>query len=215
MNIVQAALASAEPGAAIRSHVRRSGDVLEIAGRQYELTTYRDIYVVGGGKGTGPMAQAIEDILEDRITAGVICVKYGYAVQTRKIAVEQAGHPIPDERGVRATERMIALAQAAGPTDLVISLISGGASALLVAPTDGITLADKRRLTNSLLRSGATINEINVVRKHLSRIKGGGLAWLASPATVINLILSDVLGDPLDVIGSGPTVPDFSTFQDA
>jgi glycerate 2-kinase len=215
MNIVQAALASAEPGAAIRSHVRRSGDVLEIAGRQYDLTTYRDIYVVGGGKGTGPMAQAIEDILEDRITAGVICVKYGYAVQTRKIAVEQAGHPIPDERGVRATERMIALAQAAGPTDLVISLISGGASALLVAPTDGITLADKRRLTNSLLRSGATINEINVVRKHLSRIKGGGLAWLASPATVINLILSDVLGDPLDVIGSGPTVPDFSTFQDA
>ena len=215
MNIVQAALASSEPAAAIRSHVRRFGDVLDVAGTPYDLANYRDIYVVGGGKGAGPMAQAMEELLEDRITAGVICVKYGYAVATRKVDVEQAGHPIPDDRGVRAADRMVALAQAAGPSDLVISLISGGASALMVAPADGITLADKRRLTNALLRSGATINEINVVRKHLSRIKGGGLARLAYPATVINLILSDVLGDPLDVIGSGPTVPDSSTFHDA
>src|SRR5262249_33246906 len=120
-----------------------------------------------------------------------------------------------DERAVKATERMIELIEQAGAEDLVICLISGGGSALVVAPAPGLTLADKRRLTNALLRSGATINEINTIRKHLSRIKGGGLARLAVPATVVSLIVSDVMGDPLDVVASGPTVPDLSTFVDA
>jgi glycerate 2-kinase len=213
--MVQAAIRSAEPGAAVRSHVRRSGDILEVDGRRYDLAEYRGVVVIGAGKAAGPMAEAIEGILEDRIVGGVICVKYGYTGQTTRIDVEQAGHPIPDERAVRATERMIALLQSAGQSDLIICLISGGGSALMVSPAPGITLADKRRLTNALLRSGATINEMNVVRKHLSQIKGGGLARLATPATVISLILSDVLGDPLDVIASGPTVPDSSTFADA
>jgi glycerate 2-kinase len=213
--MVQAALVSAEPAAAVRAHVAVNGSRLEIAGQTYDLDRINQIFVVGGGKASAPMAQAIEELLGERITAGLICVKYGYTAPTRRIAVEQAGHPIPDDRAVRATDRMIELLQGAGPEDLVIALISGGSSALLVAPSPGITLADKRRLTNELLRSGATIDEMNTVRKHLSSIKGGGLSRLADPAPVVSLILSDVLGDPLDVIASGPTVPDTTTFADA
>jgi hydroxypyruvate reductase len=129
--------------------------------------------------------------------------------------IEQAGHPIPDERSVRVTERMVGLLKQATADDLILCLLSGGGSALMVAPPPGISLADKRRLTNALLRSGAAISEINTVRKHLSLVKGGGMARLASPATIVGLVLSDVLGDPLDVIASGPTVPDSTTFADA
>lgn len=215
LSLGQAALAAVEPASAVRSHFRVDGDVLLVDGRQYDLNRYQNIYVVGGGKATAPMAQEIERTLGERIRAGIICVKYGHQLPTQRIRVEQAGHPIPDERAVRAAEGMISLLQSAGPEDLVICLLSGGGSALLVAPADSISLADKRRLTNSLLRSGATINEINTVRKHLSRIKGGALARVAYPATVITLILSDVLGNPLDVIASGPTVPDTTTYADA
>jgi hydroxypyruvate reductase len=189
--------------------------VLEVDGCRYDLNAFRTIYVVGGGKACAPMAQAIESVFGDRTTAGIVCVKYGHQLATTRIQIEQAGHPIPDERAVRATGKMLQLLDAAGRDDLIICLISGGGSALLVAPSSGITLADKRRITNTLLRSGATITEVNTIRKHLSRVKGGGLVRAASPATVISLILSDVLGDPLDVIASGPTVPDTTTFADA
>lgn len=214
MNLVRAALAAVEPAAAVRAHVRRKDSIVEVDNRQYDLSAFRHVYVVGAGKASAPMAQAIESILGDRLTAGVVSVKYGYTVPTQRIEIDQAGHPIPDERAVQATEKMIDLLQQAGPDDLVICLISGGGSALMVAPWPGITLADERRLTNQLLRSGATINEINTVRKHLSRVKGGGLARIAAPATIISLILSDVLGNPLDVIASGPTVPDPTTYLD-
>jgi glycerate 2-kinase len=215
LNLVQAALTAVEPRAAVRSHLRLKGTELSVDLQTYDLGQYRHLYVVGGGKASAPMALALEEVLGDRITAGVISVKYGYTASTQRILIEQAGHPIPDDRAVRATEKMIELLQQAGPEDLVICLLSGGGSALLAAPPPGITLADKRRVTNALLRSGATINEINVVRKHLSQIKGGGLTRLAQPARVISLIVSDVLGNPLDVIASGPTVPDTSTFADA
>ncbi|HLH73528.1 MAG TPA: glycerate kinase [Chloroflexota bacterium] len=215
LNLVQASLAAVEPAAAVRAHLRLTDSWLEVDRQTYDLRRFSHIYVVGGGKATAPMAQAVESILGDRITAGVVSVKYGYTAPTRHIRIEQAGHPIPDERGVRATEQMLDLLRQAGPDDLVICLISGGGSALLVAPVPGIPLTDERRLTNALLRSGATINEINTVRKHLTRIKGGGLVREAAPATVISLILSDVLGDPLEVIASGPTVPDTTTFADA
>lgn len=215
MNLLQAALAAVEPGAAVRSHVHLHDATLDVDNRQYDLKTFRRVYVIGAGKATAPMAQAIEGILGDRITAGVVSVKYGYTAPTQRIQVDQAGHPIPDERAVQATQKMIDLLQQADAADLVICLISGGGSALLAAPAPGITLADERRLTNALLRSGATINEINAVRKHISRVKGGGIVRLAAPATVISLIVSDVLGNPLDVIASGPTVPDTSTFVDA
>jgi glycerate 2-kinase len=215
MNLVHAALAAVEPATAVRAHFRLTDSILHVDHRQYDLKTFRHIYVVGAGKASAPMAQAVEGVLGDRITAGVVSVKYGYTAPTQRIQIDQAGHPIPDERAVQATQKMIDLLEQAGPDDLVICLISGGGSALMVAPVPGITLADERRLTNALLRSGATINEINTVRKHLSRAKGGGLARLAAPATVISLILSDVLGNPLDVIASGPTVPDTTTFIDA
>jgi hydroxypyruvate reductase len=215
LNIVQASLAAADPAAGVRTHVKLAGSLLSVDGHSFDLDQFQHIYVVGGGKGSAPMAQAIEEVLGPRITGGLICVKYGYHLPTERIQVEQAGHPIPDERAVKATEKIIDMARGAGPDDLVICLISGGGSALMVAPPPGIALADKRKVTNALLRSGATINEINAVRKHLSQIKGGGLVRLASPATVVSLILSDVLGDPLDVIASGPTVPDTTTFVDA
>lgn len=215
MNLVHAALGAVEPGPALRSHVSISDSTLRVDNREYNLDAFHHIYVVGAGKASAPMAQAIEGILGDRITAGVVSVKYGYTAPTRRIEIHQAGHPIPDERAIHATEKMIELLSQAGADDLVICLISGGGSALMVAPKPGITLADERRLTNALLRSGATINEINTIRKHLSRVKGGGLARLAAPATVVSLIVSDVLGNPLDVIASGPTVPDPTTFIDA
>jgi hydroxypyruvate reductase len=215
MNLVHAALAAVEPGAAVRSHLRLDGTVLSVDNSAYDLANYRNVYVVGAGKASAPMAQAVESVLGDRITDGVVSVKYGYTAPTQRIQIEQAGHPIPDDRAVKATEKMMQLLRQAGPDDLVICLISGGGSALMAAPSDGIALADERKLTNALLRSGATINEINTVRKHMSQIKGGGLIRLASPAPVISLILSDVLGNPLDVIASGPTVPDTTTFVDA
>ncbi len=215
MNLVHAALAAVEPGAAVRAHFWTTDSILHVDNRQYDLRTFRRIYVVGAGKASAPMAQAVEEVLGNRITAGDVSVKYGYTAPTQRIQIHQAGHPIPDERAIQATEKMIDLIEPAGPDDLVICLISGGGSALMVAPKQGISLADERRLTNALLRSGATINEINTVRKHLSRIKGGGLVRLAFPATVISLIVSDVLGNPLDVIASGPTVPDTTTFIDA
>ncbi len=215
LNLVQAALAAVEPGAAVRAHVRLIGLQLYVDDHLFDLNAFQHIYVVGAGKASAPMAQAIEGILGHRITDGVVSVKYGYTAPTHRIQIDQAGHPIPDERAVQATEKMIDLLQRGGPDDLVICLLSGGGSALMVAPVPGVTLADERRLTSALLRSGATINEMNTVRKHMSRIKGGGLARLAAPATVVSLILSDVLGNPLDVIASGPTVPDTTTFVDA
>lgn len=215
LKLVHAALAAVEPAQALKRQFRRNGDQLLVAGRTYDLRRYRRIFVVGGGKAGAPMAQAIEEVLGDRITAGLLNVKYGYTAPTRVVELNQAGHPIPDEKGVAGAQRMADLVKDAGTGDLVIALISGGGSALMSLPVPGITLADKRRLTDALLRSGATINEMNTIRKHLSQIKGGGLARLAHPADVITLMLSDVVGSPLDVIASGPTVPDTTTFRDA
>ncbi|OLD54603.1 MAG: hypothetical protein AUI83_07645, partial [Armatimonadetes bacterium 13_1_40CM_3_65_7] len=188
-----------EPAAAVKRHVSRRGHVLRVAARRYDLRSIHRIFVVGAGKASGPMAGAIEDILGSRINAGVVIVKYGYAVPLRRIRVVEAGHPLPDAAGQRGAEALLALVHGAGPGDLVLCLISGGGSTV----------------TNLLLRSGATIQEVNTVRKHLSRIKGGRLAAAASPAGVVALVLSDVLGDPIDAIASGPTAPDLTTFGDA
>lgn len=220
-NILAAALNAVDPAAAIAQHLHRSDDRLTVQGRHYDLADYRRVFVVGAGKAGAPMAYAVSKILGDRLTQGVIVVKDGYA-QSREdlhpapgLDIIEAGHPIPDERGVRAARRIIALLETTRADDLVICLISGGASALLVSPAEGITLNDLQQLTSALLASGANINEINTMRKHLDRVKGGKLARLAAPAHLVSLILSDVIGDPLDVIGSGPTAPDSSTFEDA
>jgi len=162
-----------------------------------------------------PMAKALEDMLGDRIDAGVLVVKDGHGLPLKKIRVREASHPVPDERGVAGTLEILELLEGAGPRDLVLCLISGGGSALLIAPAEGVSLPDKQATTRSLLACGATIHEINTIRKHLSRAKGGQLARAAHPARMLSLILSDVVGDDLDVIGSGPTVPDRSSFQDS
>lgn len=216
LDLIQAALAAVEPAAAVRRHVRRDGDVLVVGeNATFDLSEKDNIYVVGAGKATAVMATAIEEILGDRLTDGVVNVKYGNAVPTRRVRVVQAGHPIPDDKGEQGARQIVDMCRRAGPRDLVICLISGGGSALMPLPIQGVTLADKRRLTDALLRSGATINEINALRKHLSQVKGGQLARAAQPAEMVTLVMSDVVGAPLDVIASGPTVPDHSTFADA
>jgi len=214
--VLSAALEAVDPVQAIKRQVSLSpDDTLRIGQRIYDLSRYRNIYVIGGGKAGGSMAQAIEEILGQRVTAGLVNVKYGYGAETTIVSLNEAGHPIPDAAGMAGTKRMAELARKATNEDLIICLISGGGSALMTLPAEGITLADMKSLTDALLRCGATINEINAVRKHLSQTKGGNLARLAYPAEIVSLILSDVVGSPLDVIASGPTVADTTTFADA
>ena len=212
--IFDAGLNSADAYAAITREVRRDRACLEIAGHRYDLSRYRHVYITGAGKASARMAQAIEAIIGDRITTGLVIVKRGYGLATKNIDVVEAGHPLPDETGLEASNRVIALVQGAQQDDLVICLISGGGSALLVSPREGISLQDKQDVTERLLKSGAPIQEVNAVRKHISRVKGGGLARSAYPATVVSLILSDVVHDPVEAIASGPTAPDSTTYAD-
>jgi glycerate 2-kinase len=173
------------------------------------------VVVVGAGKASGAMAAAVERQLGDRVADSLVVVKDGYRAPTRRIRVVEAGHPVPDERGAAAARSIRALAECAGADDLLLFLVSGGGSALTPAPVPPITLVEKQALTRALLAVGATIHELNAVRKHCSLLKGGQLARAAFPAQVHSLILSDVIGDPLDVIASGPTAPDASSFADA
>lgn len=214
-DIFHAALAAVDPYNAVRQALNIQGDALIAGGASYVLSGFSRIVVIGAGKATARMAQAVEDILGDRISDGLIIVKYGHTAAFRTIRQIEAGHPIPDEAGASGTRKVIETLNGADEKTLVICLISGGGSALLVSPFEGITLKDKQGVTELLLKSGATIVELNAVRKHLSSVKGGGLSRIAQPAAVITLILSDVIGDRLDVIASGPTAPDSSTFRDA
>jgi glycerate 2-kinase len=173
------------------------------------------VLVVGAGKASGAMATAAEAALGDAITDGLVVVKDGYRTATRRIRLVEAGHPVPAARGEAAARQIRAMAEAAGADDLLLVLVSGGGSALTPAPVPPITLADKQAMTRLLLAAGANINQLNAVRKHCSLLKGGQLARAAAPARVHALLLSDVIGDPLDVIASGPTAPDASTFTDA
>lgn len=214
-SIFDAAWQAADPFEAVLRHLRVEGDFLLVGNRRYRLFDVNRIYVVGAGKASALMAKAVEHLLPEWIQAGLINVKYGHTTELQRVELNECGHPVPDANGVRGAERIARLASQAGEKDLVICLISGGASALLPLPASPVTLGQKQETTRLLLSSGANIHEINAVRKHLSRIKGGQLARLAYPATVIGLLLSDVIGDDLDVIGSGPTAPDPATFQTA
>jgi len=219
MKLQQAALAAVEPAAAVCRYVRHEQDALIVADRRYDLEKYGNVFVVGGGKAAAPMVAAIADILGERLTEGVIVTKYGHAALlhplSSNIQIIEAGHPVPDENSVRGAQAVADLVCRATERDLVICLISGGGSALLTLPVPELDLEALQALTDALLRSGATINELNTVRKHWSRIKGGNLARMAAPATLVTLVLSDVVGDPLDIIASGPTVPDPTTVADA
>jgi len=215
LQVFRAALKAADPELSVRRHLRLDGDTLKVAGRKYPLNRFDRIHLIGAGKASAAMARAVARVLGRRVTSGFVNVQDGINETLRQVELHACGHPVPDERGVTGGQRVLEIARSAGPRDLLLCLISGGASALMPAPSPQLTLAQKQEITRRLLACGATIHEINTVRKHLSQIKGGQLAKLAWPATVIALILSDVIGDDLDVIGSGPTVPDRSTVADA
>ncbi len=212
--ILEAALDAVDPYKATRAILERNGDTLTVAGQSYDLSQHRRILVVGAGKAGAPMAQAVESVLGDRISEGLVVVKTDHSAPTQQVEITEASHPRPDAAGVAAGERILALAQSAQANDLVIALLSGGGSALLVAPAPGLTLADVQAMTDALLASGATIHEVNTLRKHCEVLKGGQLARAVAPASLITLALSDVVGSPLDVIASGPTVPDATTWED-
>ncbi len=217
--ILRAALDAVDPAGAVRRCLRVKSDriFLEQDGGEREFAPGPGgrIFAVGCGKASAPMAAAVEEMLGDRISGGCIVVKYGHGTPLERVELVEAAHPVPDEAGMRGAARLREILESAGENDLVISLVSGGGSALAPLPAGGISLEDKRAATDLLLACGASIHEINTVRKHLSMVKGGGLARAAFPATVINLMVSDVVGDDMDVIASGPFVPDRSTFAGA
>jgi hydroxypyruvate reductase len=214
LSIFQVSLNAVDPREAIRRFVRREGEELVIGGESYDLSRLENIFVVGAGKASAAMGEAIEDLLGAFLTGGIVNVKVGHGTGLRKIRIIEAAHPVPDEAGLQGTREIIQLLSKTSERDLVICLLSGGGSALLPCPSRGITLQDKREVTQLLLDCGANIHEINAIRKHISAIKGGRLAQLAHPSRLVSLILSDVIGDDLDSIASGPTVPDRSTFVD-
>lgn len=213
-DIFMAGVKAVDPERAIQKYVRRQGNQLFVGDCSYGLDSYRKIFLFGAGKGTAPMAKALEDILGEWLTNGLIIVKYGHGIPLEKTQILEAGHPIPDKAGLEATEELLKQTQECTEDDLILCVFTGGGSALLPAPTFPLTLDEKQETTHLLLECGATINEINAIRKHLSRSKGGRLAKEAYPATIVSLLLSDVIGDRLDVIASGPTVPDESTYSD-
>lgn len=213
--IFSAALAAVDPFQAVLNAAKLENDCLTVAGAAYPLREVERIVVFGAGKAAARMALAVETVLGARISAGLIVVKDGHAANLARIEQVEASHPVPSQAGVEGAQRILEMARSADAKTLAICLLSGGASALLVAPAAGLTLQDKQEVTGLLLKAGATIGELNAVRKHLSAVKGGRLAQAAYPARVVTMILSDVIGDRLDVIASGPTAPDESSFADA
>jgi hydroxypyruvate reductase/glycerate 2-kinase len=209
------AIESVHPEKLIKDQVKLTGSVLSAGSLNIPLQTIENIYIIGAGKATAAMAVSIEEILGSRITGGHVVVKYNHSLKLKYIGITEAGHPIPDSNGFKATRKIVKIANKAADNDLVICLLSGGGSALLADYPDGSSGEDMIILNDLLVRSGADIKEINTVRKHLSRVKGGQLARSVYPATLVNLMLSDVPGDSPEIIASGPTYPDSSTFNEA
>jgi len=214
IEIFNAGLKPVDPATAIRRFIDLDGEVLTVADRAYSLADYENLILIGFGKACAAMARALEAVLGGAIRKGAINVKDGHSLPLKVVQIQEAGHPVPNQAGVAGTRKIIQLLKESGERDLVLCVISGGGSALLPYPAQGLTLQDKQQVTRLLLECGATIHEINAIRKHLSRVKGGRLARLVYPSTLVSLILSDVVGDDLDSIASGPTVPDRSTFDD-
>ncbi|UPM44982.1 glycerate kinase type-2 family protein [Halocatena salina] len=210
---IEAGITAAQPRRVIGHTVSVTGNTLHIEQQSYDLGDYSEVLILGGGKAAGQMAEVLESLLSDHLTGGVVVTND--PTETSHVTMFEGNHPVPDENGVAGAERLLELAEQAGERTLILTVITGGGSALLPAPAGTISLADLQTVTNDLLASGATIHEINVLRKHISKLKGGQLARVAAPATVVGLTVSDVVGDDLDVIASGPLVPDTSTFQDA
>ncbi len=218
--ILAAALNSADAGVAVKRAVSLTDNQLKVAVITYDLSLYHRIFVFGAGKAVVPMASAVVELLGNLITAGLVITKDGYIDPNPpgldpRIKIIEAGHPLPDERNLDASSQLISMLHHLSYQDLVICLFSGGGSSLLLKPVQGISLKDIQDTIALLLTCAATIDEINVIRKHLDDLKGGRLASLLFPATVVSLVLSDVVGDRFDVIASGPTVADLSTYQEA
>jgi hydroxypyruvate reductase len=218
--VLAAAIHRADAGANIKNKVSLDADTLNIDKLSFDLNAYHRIFVLGVGKAAVPMAEAAREILGNRIYSGMVITKDGYTgtrsnLQQNQFELIQAGHPVPDLRNIASSSRLITLIQTLSPKDLVICLISGGGSSLLLQPSQGLLLSDIQMTTSLLLSCGASITEINTVRKHLDDFKGGGLAKLLFPCAVISLILSDVIGDSLDMVASGPTIADPTTYGDA
>jgi glycerate 2-kinase len=213
--IFLAGIESVMPSRLITGKMSLEDNFLKIGNLSFRLETIDNIYVIGAGKASAMMGAEIEKILGDRINEGHIVVKYGHSCKLKHIDVSESGHPVPDANGLRATRKILKIAEKANRNDLVICLLSGGGSALLPDITEGCQFEDLIKVNDLLINSGASISEINAVRKHLSVIKGGQLSKVVFPAVLVNLVLSDVPGDSLDVIASGPTVPDPTTFQEA
>ncbi|MCX6329987.1 MAG: glycerate-2-kinase family protein, partial [Bacteroidia bacterium] len=191
------------------------GSLLKIGYLSYDLEKIRNIYVIGAGKASAAMAHYVEKIVGDRITEGHIVTKYGYFCKLNNITVTEAGHPVPDENSFRATEEILRISEKAAENDLVICLWSGGGSTLLADNPESSSPHEVMFFNEMLVRCGAEIREMNIIRKHLSKVKGGQLLKHIWPAASVSIFLSDVIGDPLDIIASGPTVPDNSTFAEA
>jgi hydroxypyruvate reductase len=213
--IIRQSLQAVDPAEAVkRALILKDGSWVCVGDREIDLNAFTRIVAVGAGKAGQPMSRALEQILGDRLEGGLVVVKDGHGGPTERVRIVEAGHPIPDQRGVAASRKIAAILEGCAERTLVLCLISGGGSALMPAPVEGISLADKQETTRLLLGCGAEIGEINAIRKHLSFLKGGGLVRLAAPAMVVSLIISDVVADRLDAIASGPTVADNSTWQD-
>ncbi|MCD6480516.1 glycerate kinase [Candidatus Bathyarchaeota archaeon] len=217
VEILEAALKAADPYRAVERALTLEGDGLKVGSHTLTLKAYRRILVIGGGKASGRMAEALEQILGNLIDGGVVIVPRGTETDLRLKRIKALGssHPLPDEEGVKAVGEMLNLLEDVDEETLILAVISGGGSALMTYPAEGVSLEELREITSKLMLAGARINELNAVRKHLSAIKGGRLAAKAQPATIVSLILSDVVGDPLDTIASGPTAPDSTTYRDA
>lgn len=215
LSIIESGVNAVMPDNIIRNTVRLENETLTVMGHSYDLAGYEHVYVAGGGKASGAMAAELENILGNRITAGIVNDRYESQVTTRIIRVNHAGHPLPTDDGIQGVKDMLSMLSTAGKKDLIIFLISGGGSALLPFPAPGISLEDIIKLTDILLKSGARIDEINTIRKHVSQIKGGGFLRATGGADVLSLIFSDVIGDDISYIASGPTAPDDTTYQDA
>jgi hydroxypyruvate reductase len=213
LDCVEAGIEAADPVQAIERALSLEGDRLILGEASYDLDEFEELVVLGGGNAGGRMASALEGVLGDRIDRGAVVTDA--PEETERIDVLPGDHPVPSERGVESTRRMLELADGAGEKTLVLVVVSGGGSALMPAPAEGVSLEALQEATESLLASGATIDEINAVRKHCSAIKGGRLARRAAPATLVSLIISDVVGNDLSTIASGPTAPDETTFSDA
>jgi len=217
--IFKSCLTAVDPYKAVKRFVNLERDRLVVgmegeSKTELDMTKFDRISLVGAGKATAPMARAIEELFGERIKKGMINLKYGFTEELAFTEIIEAGHPVPDENGVKGARKILDFLKSAGEKDLIFSLISGGGSSLLPQPAGDITLSEKQELTQSLLACGASIDEMNAVRKHISSSKGGHMARAAFPATIVNLMLSDVVGDKMDVIASGPFVPDSSTFKD-